>query len=316
MNIRLLAKEVKCSPATVSRVLNNYPHVKPELRQRVLYAAQKLNYSLTRNSFLIIIPENPDFCGYLGLVLNALQEEAALRDYHLTIMKEKDLSSADGLCCFDGCIAVVYKSGIEKRWRRNYIMPMVSLNSYGHRNDNILEVSSDNRQGVYMVMKYFQQNNHKKIAMLNIDMRTKDEARDILERNNFYLEYMKEYLPDVMPVIFECEPGNHEIYYEILKQGCTALFVPGEGYLPILYRDLMRTDIKIPDDLSIIAMSHEFFADALVPEPTAISQNYSALAVCIFDIFEDIRNKKTVKNIKVPYNFIPGKSVKKLKPSI
>ena len=104
MNIRLLAKEAKCSPATVSRVLNNYPHVKSELRRRVLYAAQKLNYSLTRNSFLIIIPENPDFCGYLGLVLNALQEEAALRDYHLTIMKEKDLSSADGLCCFDGCI--------------------------------------------------------------------------------------------------------------------------------------------------------------------------------------------------------------------
>ena len=40
-NVRALAKEVGCSPATVSRVLNDYPYVKPELRKRIIRAAQK-----------------------------------------------------------------------------------------------------------------------------------------------------------------------------------------------------------------------------------------------------------------------------------
>ncbi|MBR1967139.1 MAG: LacI family DNA-binding transcriptional regulator [Lentisphaeria bacterium] len=312
MNIRLLAKEAKCSPATVSRVLNNFPYVKPELRQRVLFTAQKLNYSLAKNCFLIIIPENPEFCGYLGLVLNALHKEAVLRNYHLTVMKESDLLSGGGAYLFDGCIAIAYKSGLEKRWSKDYIMPMVSLNSYGHRSDNILEVSSDNKQGIYTVMKYLQDNNHTNIALLNLDTRSQNEARDILERNNFYLEYMHENLPDGLGAIFESSPGKYEIYNNIIKKGFTAVFVPGEGSLPVLYHDLKQAGIRIPDDLSVVTMSHGFFYGALEPALCAIQQNYTVLAEYTFDILENIRNKKTVQNKKVPYTFIYGMSVKKL----
>lgn len=312
MNIRLLAKEANCSPATVSRVLNDFPYVKPELRQKVLAAAQKLNYSLQKNCFLIIIPENPNFCGYLGLILNALQKEASNRNYHLTIMKETDLSSGGGAYLFDGCIAATYKRGLEKRWSKDYIMPMVSLNSYGQRSDNILEVSSDNKQGIYTAMQYFRQNNHKNIAMINLDTRLQNEARDIEERNKFYIEYMQEYLPETVPEIFNTSAGEYEIYHEIIKKGFTALMIPGEGCLPVIYHDLHQTGIKIPEDLSIITMSHDFFSGALVPEPTAISQNYSKLAEYAFDTLENIRHKKSVQNKKVPYSFIPGKSVKTL----
>jgi DNA-binding LacI/PurR family transcriptional regulator len=43
-SIRDLAKELKLSPATVSRALNNNPLVAPEVRRRVLNAANKLQY--------------------------------------------------------------------------------------------------------------------------------------------------------------------------------------------------------------------------------------------------------------------------------
>lgn len=310
MNIRQLAKEAKCSPATVSRVLNDFPYVKPELRKKVLMTAQKLNYSLNKNHYLVIIPETPDFCGYLGLILNALQKEACSRDYHLTMMRETDLSASGGAYLFDGCIAIIYKSGLEKRWSKDYVMPMVSLNSYGHISDNILEVSSDNKQGIYAAMDYFRQNNHRNIAMINFDTRSRNEARDIMERNNFYSEYIRENLPDITPVIFETTPGKYEIYHDIIKKGFTALLIPGEGSLPVIYHDLNQAGIKIPDDLSVITMSHDFFANALQPEPTAIRQDYLQLAACAFDTLEDIRKNKNVGNKKIPYSFIHGKSVK------
>ena len=47
-SIRDVAEHVGVSPATVSRVLNNYPYIRPEVRDRVLEAVIDLGYKRNR----------------------------------------------------------------------------------------------------------------------------------------------------------------------------------------------------------------------------------------------------------------------------
>ena len=44
MNLKELAKALSLSPTTVSRALNGYPEVSEATRQRVMAAAEKMNY--------------------------------------------------------------------------------------------------------------------------------------------------------------------------------------------------------------------------------------------------------------------------------
>ena len=49
-SVRVIAKKLGVSVATVSRALNNHPHVDENTRQRVLDAATELNYSTPSNA--------------------------------------------------------------------------------------------------------------------------------------------------------------------------------------------------------------------------------------------------------------------------
>src|SRR5450432_3121021 len=48
VTLRQVAQHAKVSPATVSRVLNGYPHIRPDVRQRVLNSIAALGYEPNR----------------------------------------------------------------------------------------------------------------------------------------------------------------------------------------------------------------------------------------------------------------------------
>src|SRR6185437_11681537 len=97
ISLKGLAEYLGLSPATVSLVVNNAPGAKtiaPKTRERVLAAAQKLNYhpnflarSLrTRQTFTIgvIVPEFSE--GYFTMVMNGVEEHLLESGYlHLVV---------------------------------------------------------------------------------------------------------------------------------------------------------------------------------------------------------------------------------------
>lgn len=314
-NIRELAKQAGVSPATVSRVLNDYPYVKPEVRKRVIAAAQKNNYSLYKNCYLVILPENANFGGYLGLILKALQKEAFQRNYHLSISTEQDLSYTSGAHLFDGVISLQVKTGLEKRWSMNEILPMVCVNSLGQKSSNILRVSSDNRQGIYLALDYLKSKGHSRIAFVATDSRLPEDSVDVQERQQFYRKWVQENFPGFKPVFCSLPTQNlcgrkaGSFLKELIRDGITALLVPGEGASALLYYHLNAQKIKVPRDLSIIGMEHKEISFALTPPETAIGQNWDLLAAGAFDTLEKIQQKIPVHDLSIPFQLFERKSV-------
>lgn len=318
-NVRLLAKEAGCSPATVSRVLNDFPYVKPELRKRVIRAAQKYNYSLYRNCFLVIIPENAYFCGYLGLMLQELQREAFRRNYHLSIATEQDLAFTSGAHLFDGVISLQGRIGLEKRWSTNEILPMVCINSIGKADDNILRVSSDNKQGIFLALDHLKSRGHRKIAFIAPDIRQPEDATDTQERQKFYRQWMQNNFPEVEPLIsefpfYEIEKKKRIlILKKLIRQGITAFLAPGEGVCAPLYYHLNLLNVRIPEDISIVGMEHDHVSFALSPAETTIGQNWKKLAAGALDILEKIHSKSPVHDLSIPFLLYERVSVAYLK---
>ena len=88
-----VAREARCSPMTVSRVINGEGNVREETREHVLAAVRKLNYSPNRAARSLaggdqlrvgLLFDNPS-SSYLAEFLMGALEEATRRDIHLEV---------------------------------------------------------------------------------------------------------------------------------------------------------------------------------------------------------------------------------------
>ena len=90
-----VAREARCSPMTVSRVVNGEGNVREQTREQVLEAIRKLNYSPNRAARslaggeqlrIALMFENPS-ASYLSEFLMGALEEASRNDIHLEVQR-------------------------------------------------------------------------------------------------------------------------------------------------------------------------------------------------------------------------------------
>ncbi|HWB92248.1 MAG TPA: LacI family DNA-binding transcriptional regulator [Puia sp.] len=97
-SIHDLARRLKLSPATISRVLNNHPHVHKETRSKVMAMVEKVGYrrnamasglrSNKTNTVGLIVPRISMF--YHAEVITTIQNELQAHGYHLIICQSND----------------------------------------------------------------------------------------------------------------------------------------------------------------------------------------------------------------------------------
>lgn len=97
-----VAREARCSPMTVSRVINGEGNVREETREQVLAAIRKLNYSPNRAARslaggeqlrIALMFDNPS-ASYLSEFLMGALEEASRTDIHLEVQSCDDPAEA------------------------------------------------------------------------------------------------------------------------------------------------------------------------------------------------------------------------------
>ncbi len=322
-SIKDVAKRAKVGSATVSRVINNTGYVSEETREKILKAIEELNYTpneLARNLFkkkagiiAIIVPNiaHPFFCefvkcaeeelfkaGYKVMLCNTAEKENV--EHEFLEMLERHI--------VDGIITDVHTLDVEEY--KHIDKPIVALDRYLGK--NIPVVSVDHAEGGRLAAEELLRNGCKKV--LHFRGAEMFEA-PFLERHREFDRVMEENSVDV--VSFEIEWNQFDDSY--FKKAIGSIFENGFDYDGIFGGDLpaiecvnecLRRNIKIPEEVKIVAYDGTYVTNLVEPKVTSIVQPINELAKETVRILLNMQNGKvtTEKHTKLHVTFKKGRT--------
>lgn len=285
---------------TVSRVLNNEPHVQDKLRRKVREAAEKLDYvpsqsarSLrgSRSYDINLICHNPDSayvnsiqfgaviaCQELGYQLSiSLVEDldqksiSEIRDAFETVMRRRRP---------DGVVLLAPYANDEKIGfvLEEMGIPVVRVGPVDLQNQGVL-VEIDDYKAAIEVVRHLTDLGHKRIGFI----RGSENQRATHVRFSGFSVAMEaaglKVDPDlVRPGMFDFQAGyDAGQYYLGLKQPPTAVFSSNDDMAAGLVAAYTERGLKVPDDLSVVGFDDASIATCMRPFLTTIRQPLSDL---------------------------------------
>ena len=172
VTIKDLAEQLNLSVATVSKALNNYPHVAEETRQRVLALVEELGYRPSiAYSWRLLPPEQ--FSPILNRFIHVMGAAAAAAGYHLlafpTTSDQAELDAYQELVRTRRVDGIVLTATNENDPRVAYLskadFPFVAFGRAGGRWDYPW-VDVDGRAGLGMAVDHLVRLGHRRIGFI------------------------------------------------------------------------------------------------------------------------------------------------------
>jgi LacI family transcriptional regulator/LacI family repressor for deo operon, udp, cdd, tsx, nupC, and nupG len=285
-----VANLAEVSTATVSRVFSGAAKVNQDTRDKVLYAAKKLNYQPNRVAsrlrgkgsqskvlgLIVTDLQNPffsDIARGVGdiayknengvIVCNTDEDSEKERFYLETLLSEK----------VAGLIIAPTIGNKEYLKKVKQTIPFVTVD----RDISEIDVDSvlvDNEEGAYLAVKRFADLGHKRIGIIcGIKGITTTK-----ERLNGYKKALREYgIPVKEELIFygnSKENGGVKGIQHLLglEESPSAIFSTNNLMTLGIYEELYRQDVQVPEDVAIIGFDDMSWATALNPALTAVRQ--------------------------------------------
>lgn len=286
--IKDVAQCAKVSVATVSRVLNNDPKVRPETKEIVEKVINELGYSpnlLGRNlrrssthNILVLLPTISN--QFYSSIIKGIREEATLEGYnvmvgitdldvkiemnHIQLLENK---LVDGIIFFTPQIA---KSTLTKIGK---VYPIVQCSEYVE-GAKLSLVSINNKQAAYDATKYLIELGHKHIALVTskkiyTSSKLREEGfREALTQHQLPVNEELIYYTDYMP---QC---GTEAAKALLtrKTQPTAIFTISDSLAIGVIRGLKECGKKVGEEIDVIGFDNTFISKFYEPTITTISQ--------------------------------------------
>ncbi len=176
--IKEVAEYAKVSQATVSRVLNDYKWVSPEVKEKVNRAIKELNYVPDFNAktmvkgkshmVVVIVPVIDNH--FFTQLINTIIAELKLNDYYAVIYTtesaEEELKFLNSSFCqmADGILDATSLDDIRLLY--NIRKPLVLIDRFFVNNFKIDCVTSDNFKAMYVATKYLIEKGHERIGYI------------------------------------------------------------------------------------------------------------------------------------------------------
>lgn len=293
-----LASELQISISQVSRALNRKPDVAPEIREKVLELAKKMNY---RNFSVRHTKTIGVLVGWLEEFtvpcLNELIREVRKRKMRLITIQHDSISVLNDQL-IDGAIAIGLK--ISSEWSREHNTPLVVINHFGWVLDRISSVFPDADSESRQVMEHLIRLGHKKIARL----RGKASSARELNRglDEFYRIAEEHGIRDsVRNLCSDSKEEQLEQIQDLLKEGFTAFIVIAMERAAQIIQTINDCGKRIPEDVSLITYELENVSPYQTPPLTTLEFNYPVLAKKALDqLLLEIDGQKGESQIIVP----------------
>lgn len=314
-SIKEVARLARVSTATVSRVLNNHPHVKPHLKERVLNAVQTLDYhpsniarSMRKQSSKIIgiiIPDinNPFFTA----VVRGAEDIALDKEYKVFLCnsdrnpdKEKMYIKLLAMERISGAIIVPYKE--------ENLQPLVKLDiPFVFINHTLprLRVDSvvlDNFKGAYEATRHLIELGHLRIGLINGHKNSPVQAQRSIGYQKALLDSGIEIDPDII-VSGEFNADDAEKAADQIlahPNPPTALFSLNNTMTIGTLKSITKHGLMIPKEISIIGFDDMPWLSFFTPPITVVQQpTYEIGTSAAQLLFDRIENPETseVKNL-------------------
>jgi LacI family transcriptional regulator len=291
VNLKELAAELKLSPSTVSRALNDSYEISEETKKKVISMAEKLNYqpnpfarSLRENkskTIAVVIPERIN--NFFTQVIDGIEQIMQQHGYHLLVYnthedvdREKKIISLLLNGRADAIVMSVSSqtsdvSHLERLHERG--VPLIFFDRICSGIPTTKFITND-YESAYEATKHLLQQGCKKTSFLMLSKElsiTKERLRgyeDAIKAAGFDSDFA------VSLTCEQDEESNIELIREMLQapDRPDGILASVEKLALATYHAVKRTDLKIPKDLKIISFSNMKIASLLNPSLTTITQ--------------------------------------------
>lgn len=324
-----VAREAGVSMATVSRVVNNNPNVKPQTRKKVFEAIERLGYrpnavarglaSKKTTTVGVVIPDISN--QIFAEVARGIEDIANMYHYNIILCnadkrKEKEIrvintlleKQVDGLLFMGGVVTEDHLVAF-----RTSSVPIV-LCATADENDVMPSVDIDHELAAYDAVKLLIDQGHKRIAMISGSLQ--DPANGYAR----YQGYKKALEEAGIPVTEELvRVGNYKYesgieaakYFLELPTRPTAIFAATDEMAIGAIHTVQDHGLSVPNDISIISVDNIRMASMVRPQLTTVAQPMYDIGAVSMRLLTKLMNKETVTQTKVvlPHETIVRKSV-------
>ena len=290
------------SKSTVSRVINNYPHISPDKRARVLKVMEEIGYTPNTSAqklrgqktttIGVIVPRivNP-FFSYL---VESIEKEGYQRGYQTIIFQshedsERELSFLNLLKGkqVDGLIMTAY----ENDWSliNSYLQygPIVLCNEYTSERF-VPMICIDQFAASYKGVQHLIDRGHRKIAYCTGGLFT--DIAKYKDRNFGYQKALEEAGIEINPnwilINRHTIEDGRTVLHQILdmKDRPTAVFTGSDEVAAGIIMEARKEGVRIPEDLAVIGFDDQPLAQLVYPELTTIRQPVSEMGQLAMDV--------------------------------
>lgn len=304
-----LAREVNVDVSTVSRALNGRPGVRPEIRQRVLEAASRMNYRPNLVARGLVTGTSHA----LGLLVSDIRnpffaevargaEDAAYQAGYDMVLCNSDLDPAKQMRYFLSLLSrrvggIIMNSvapigPLDLKQMASSQIPVVLL-SRAPKEGYFSSVTCDNERGGHLAGAYLARLGHTAVAHLTGSAR----HSNLEERRRGFVKAMRRAAPGREPVVLggaHDSRGGFEMTQRLLKKQAdlTAVFAGNDAIALGAARALHAAGVRIPDDISLIGFDDVEQASIMHPPLTTISQPIYEMGKAAVEILIGQINRK------------------------
>ena len=324
-----VAREANVSMATVSRVVNGNPNVKPVTRKKVLEVIDRLDYrpnavarglaSKKTTTVGVIIPDISN--AYFSALARGIDDVATMYKYNIILASsdgqpEKEVNVLNTLLSkqVDGVIFMGYHITDELRAEFSRSKTPVVLAGAIDPDHQVGSVNINYEKASKEATELLVKNGNSEIALVTGSLLDPINGK---ERLNGYKEALKEAnLPYKEGLIFETVFDYkvvEDLAERIVNSGATAAIVTQDALALGILNAIQDHGIKVPEEFEIVTSNNTFLTEVARPKITTTSQPLYDIGAVSMRLLTKLMNKEEVveKQITLPHGFKLKGSTKK-----
>ncbi|QLQ62231.1 catabolite control protein A [Limosilactobacillus reuteri] len=331
VTIYTVAREARVSMATVSRVVNGNPNVKPETRQKVLDVIKQLNYrpnavarglaSKKTTTVGVVIPNITD--PYFAELALGIDDVASMYKYNIILTNsdsddEKILKVVRSLLAkqVDGLIFMGHDVSDDLRNEFESTNTPVVVAGSVVNDDALPSVRINYQAAAKEATEFLLKHGDQQVAYITGPLRYSINGED---RLNGYKEALaNNNVPFNELLVIETD-GSYQAGYakaqEVIEKGLKAAYVTDDSLAAGLLNGLTDAGISVPDDFELISSNDTNYTKVVRPTITSITQPLYDLGAISMRLLTKLMDgddsNDDEKNVILDHGFVERQSTRK-----